>query len=182
LSKAVLWMSRNPTKVGFDVTVTEKAMDALLRPVAIKIRPQVDVSDVQIYNQQILVKAVSRLPVAPDPWQKPVEPEKAYVKRAEVLEVEEELSVEDSLIFDLIDALSEGSAKPISVVGWGLDEREKSGIDDETWLLYAASQLNFLRLKTEFVLAPKEMDEFNDRFIDVKAHPGHAQTSTGTHR
>ena len=89
LSKAVLWMSRNPTKVGFDVTVTKKAKDALLRPVAIKIRPQVDVSDVQIYNQQILVRAVSRLPVAPDPWQKPEEPAKAYVKRTEVLEVEE---------------------------------------------------------------------------------------------
>lgn len=167
LSKAVLWLTRNPTRGGFEVFVDEKVDAALLRPVAIKVRPQVDVSDAGAPVQDIYVKAIQRLKPMPDPWERKETVIRQYVLSTAVKEIEAELTIEDALMEELVDALYESDEPYLSVSQWQPEKRAMHAIDTESWLLYAAGQLHMMGMHVEFNMTERQAGVFNDVFEDV---------------
>jgi hypothetical protein len=182
LSKVVLWLARNPTRVGIDLDVPDSVNVALLRPVAIRVRTQFDVSDVQINNQQVLVNAVGRLGAPPNPWEQRTDESKLqFVVQQDMVEISEPIRDEDLLINEIVEALHLVDAQPVSVFGWQTARREALGLDHAAWLLYAASQIDLLGLRTEFCLGVRGATDFNDVFEDVIAHPPNAMRQQAAH-
>jgi len=167
LSKAVLWLIRNPTRNGFEVNVDEKVDAALLRPLAIKVRPQVDVSESGVSVQEVFVNAIQRLKPAPNPWEKKETVTPQYVLSTGVTEIVAEMTVSDVLVEELVDALYESDETFLSVAQWKPEKRAAHAIDTESWLLYAAGQLHTMGMHIEFTLAERQGGIFNDVFEDV---------------
>ncbi len=175
LSKAVLWMTRNPTRDGFELEVPESADVALMRPTVIKVRPQVDVSDVQLHNQEMLYRSVRRMPVPLDPWRPRQENEPQYVIERGQQEVEEVLPPEDELIQEIIEQLRAEGAKPISLGLWTQAHPLPPGIDMEAWFLYSANQLSLAGMLIHFtVMTERSAGLLNDVFDDVIVTPRRA--------
>lgn len=167
LSKAVLWLTRNPTRNGFEVHVDEKVDAALLRPAAIKVRPQVDVSDTGAPVQDIFVNAIRRLKPMPDPWAKKEKASPQYVLNSGATEIVAEMTVEDVLVDELVGALYRTDEPYLSVGQWQSEKRARHAIDTESWLLYAAGQLDMMGMRVEFSMVDRNRDVFNDLFEDV---------------
>lgn len=167
LSKAVLWLTRNPTRNGFEVYVDEKVDEALFQPVAIKIRPQADVSGTGDSVQEIFIKAIQRLKPMPDPWAKKELATPQYVLSTDETEIVAEMTIEDTLVDELVDALYRIDEPYLSVAQWQLEKRKKHSIDMESWLLYAAGQLDMMGMRVEFCMIERNRDVFNDVFEDV---------------
>lgn len=171
LSKIVLWLAKNPTRNGLDMEPDEAAVPAtLIRPVPIKVRPQLTVFGVAQSNQEMLEKAVSRLPPARSPWErKTIEVAPQYA-HAIVMQVEEQpVTPEDQLIEVLVEHLDSKLATEVSIVDWMRPQREALGLPDDAWLLYVANQLNLLGIRLEFVMGIRAPSDLNDNFVDVVA-------------
>lgn len=174
LSRTVLWLARNPTRNGLDVEPALDVDPALMRPRAIRVRPQLDMSNGQLGAQQVLANAVARLPVVKSPWERPSESsEPQYVKSTVMAEVEDPLAPEDEMVMSLVDALRrEPPGRPVSLAEWKSQERAAIGLDTGVWLLYAATQMHLLNIQTEFVLGTRSPLAVNDTFTDVLAYAG----------
>lgn len=171
LSRTVLWMARNPTRLGLDIEPPLDVDPALLRPRSIKVRPQVDIANAQLGAQQVLVNAAARLPAVKSPWERQQESNAPqYVKSAAMAEVVEVLAPEDELVMSLVEILrSDPRGQPVSLAEWKSSERAAMGLDTGVWLLYAATQLHLLNVHTEFVLEQRRPWDVNDSFTDVLA-------------
>lgn len=167
LSKVVLWLTRNPTRNGFEVPIDVRVDAALLQPVAIKVRPQLNVSDSSVPVQDILAKAIRRLKTMPDPWAKNETTTPQYVLRINETEIVAEMTIEDVLVDELVSALYTTEEPYLSVAQWRLEKRAKHSIDMESWLLYAAGQLDMMGMRVEFSMIDRNRDVFNDVFEDV---------------
>ena len=167
LSKAVLWLTRNPTRNGFEVHVNEKVDVALMRPVAIKVRPQADVSDTGIPVQNIFANAIRRLKSMPDPWEQKEKAAPQYVLSTGETEIVAEMTIEDVLVDELVDALYRTDEPFLSVAQWQLEKRAKHAINTESWLFYAAGQLDMMGMRVEFNMGARNRSIFNDVFDDV---------------
>lgn len=182
LSRIVLWLARNPTRNGVELEVTSAAPPVLVRPVTIKLRPQIDILNAQLQASQVLLTAASRLAPPKNPWARKEAPVNLqYVQSTEVAEIAEPLAPEDGLIADLVEAMGQDNAQATSVLHWRRAEREASGIDDEAWLLYVANQLNMLSVGAHFVMGPRQGADLNEVFVDLLAFPiGKSESETAS--
>ena len=171
LSKAVLWLTRNPTRSGIDVEPDEKVNVAMVRPVPIRVRPQVDVLDSAHHAQRIFSNSVARLPKPLDPWAPKETSPVQFVLNESAGVVDIPMEPEDELLGDLIEALRMPDITSISVLEWNAAKRREFALDDEAWLLYAASQLGLLSFPIEFKLAERSPGKFNDVFEDLIVCP-----------
>lgn len=171
LSQSVLWLTRNPTLNGMDVVVDEQAPPALLPPTPIKVRPQVDVFDRLDSTLKILTTSVSRMPKAADPWAVVEKATVERVKRTSNVVQEVFMEVEDELVSDLVSALEVEGATPISGMEWQREKRVANGIEDESWLLFLASQLALQHVDFTFTMTKRDRGALNDLYEDVVAQP-----------
>jgi hypothetical protein len=169
LSQAVLWLTRNPTKNGIEVEPTAQVSPALLRTACIRVKPQVDVSDIGLHNLEAMARIASRIGPPPDPWAPPKETPPQFVLSTQMEEINTPRSPEDALIDDLILALEHSDSPSFSVLDWQPERRQALEIDSESWLLYVASQLNLHGIPTNFQMCPRNNSDLNDVFKDLIA-------------
>lgn len=171
LSQAALWLSRNPTTDGIDLEPTTQTpsstLDALCRPASIRVRPQIDFADNSLYTEEVLERALRRLPAASHITVS----EEHGIQR--VLAINNDLAQEtmlpaDQLIADLVLYLQQHQNSALSLLAWRVDERQKEAIGDEVWVLYAANQLVlYPNIDLEYHIAPALQGYYNDALHDV---------------
>jgi len=170
-SQSVLWLTRNPTLNGLDVAVDEKCPADLCIPTPIKVRPQLDVMARPVAGIDVIAAAVARLPKVVEASAAP-EPKviQKVLRRGNSIE-EVALLPEEEMIEDLKQALLTQGHTEISGLAWQPDKRAVHGINDESWLLFLASQLALQQIPFTFSMLPREKGWTNDRYSDVVAQP-----------
>ncbi|MDO8768935.1 MAG: hypothetical protein Q7K57_09560 [Burkholderiaceae bacterium] len=78
-----------------------------------------------------------------------------------------EMTIEDVLVDELVGALYRTEEPYLSVAQWHLEKRAMHSINMESWLLYAAGQLDMMGMRVEFCMIDRNRDVFNDVFEDV---------------
>ena len=175
LSQASLWLSRNPTLDGLDIDPAidqaPDVLDALYRPIAIRVPPQTAFNDRNPHIEDALEKAVQRLPARPTA---PTSDSDHGIQRVQALTnevIEDEALVVDQLIHALVQHLYEQKTPSVSLRNWRCEQRQAEHIDDEVWVLYAANQLVLYEdIHLEFHIHPPMPAQFNDLLYDVTAH------------
>ena len=168
LSQASLWLSRHSTCDGFEVEPGQDVNLALVRPIPIKVRPQIDVADHEQQVEESLEKAVRLMP---SPRTVPRLTETREIQRVCATanrELEDAVEPADTLIMDLVQSLHATPGQPVSLVGWAPGKRTEHGIGNEAWVLYAAGQLAlYPGIRMQFQMAQRDQAVINDIFHDI---------------
>lgn len=168
LYDTVLWMERNPTRTGIELELGDDPPTSLLAPTAIRIRSHADVTVHGVEQERIIQTIANKLP-APRPVDAPKEAKiKQMVQSTSMEMVDIPMREEDVILEDLVTFLHSSERRPLEISQWQIRRREKAGIRDEAWLLYASSQLAASGINTELQLV-KAKDTFNEVFDDVMA-------------
>lgn len=170
LSNVALWLIRNPTRAGSEVSVDTKTPIELVRPEHFKVSPQVDVSEIAPSIREILAAAVRRLPKRKDPFQPEPAPEAQVVVEASMQTIEDPMTDEDRVISDLLRELRSPAASNVSLSRWRRGRTDLQSVTEEEWLLYAATQLVAAGLSVDFVKTERLPSMLNDGFHDVVAY------------
>jgi len=172
LAKTALWMTRNPTLNGFDYDPPDD-MDPLLVPLEkIQIRPQIDVLDHSPSVEAEIRSIASKLPALEDPFEsKTTEAQDHLVFATKMPVIEAKLEPIDQIVMELIRAIREPDAEPISLVQWQASKRIEHDIDCESWLLYAATQISMQKIAISYKSESRRSGVQNDVFSDVIALP-----------
>lgn len=172
LTKVTLWLAQNPMLSGIDIEVGDNMAMALLTPEPMKFKSQIDFSDNTPAVKVHLEKIMSSLPEFKDPiFTSPAAPEIRLVKRLKMRVLQEVVSPVDQMIMDLVSALRLPDAKPISVRYWQFENRIKQNIDEESWILYAATQLTMQKIDIDYHRIARDRNINNGLFDDVNALP-----------
>lgn len=167
LSRFSLWLSRNKTADGWDVAVDAKSPASLLRPDAVDVRPQPDVTDT--YNAEQMLDAAAKLPareVPPAVQDAPVV--QLVIEEDEVLH---DVQSPESLALDSLASLTKVPGEPVSLLDWKRQSTLGISLADDAWLAFAYQQLHGLGLNLEFVSAPVlDLFPVNDIFHDILLH------------
>lgn len=167
LSRFALWLMRNKTFDGWELTVDEKTNVAMFRPDGFELRPQPDVTDMEPTTREALLTAVAKMPNKPtvSPTEKDPGPQLYLEDDTEVHELVDPQQV--ALRELAIQAAS--AAEPLSLLSWKRCRAELTGVTDEAWLMFACLQLKGSGFRVEFVQL-SDLDPFpiNERFHDIE--------------
>ena len=169
LARYALWLSRNKTSDGWDVEVPETADVALFRPKAIPIRLQPHMHVPDKASQDVLLSIIAKLPPKPTPSLKEeLEPKSQLVVSDEMEESDGALQPHEVALEYLLAELAL-SPEPISLLAWRDSCPELGGVAEESWLIYASSQLQGGGYAVRF-LHEDALDPFpiNESFYDVE--------------
>lgn len=170
-----LWLTRNPTLSGMSIEPDDSVNAALLAPQALRIRPQIDLSEVISSTGPMATSVkgmLARLPSAKNPFVTPSKPSEArFLKRKGMEVVKVVIEPVDQMAADLIRAMRTKEAVPTSIRSWQSDKRRQEGLTEEAWLLYAATQLGTQGVRIDYVYRPRHPNTFNNVFTDIVAHP-----------
>lgn len=167
LSSVSLWLVRNPTRSGVEVSVDDSSPVGLFRPIGIKVSPQIDFSVTTGSVSEVMLAAVARLPKRVDPAErkKPAEPQRVLAEAMPV--VKEPLAPEDVAIMQLLQDIKAAGREGISLARWRMGRAELDSISLEEWLYYAANQLVSAGKRVVFVQSPRTEEMMNQPFHDV---------------
>lgn len=172
LAKVSLWLTKNPTRTGIDVHFDETMKPELLRPDPIKVRPHVDLNDTGTAMQTAVASIVGRLPTRTRPFEPPtVAPTVRLVTRRSMEVVQTTIAPVDEMVMDLVSALMARDAQPISIKHWQPEKREAQGLDEESWIFYASTQLSAQKVDIVHSMLPRMPGRYNALFDDVIAMP-----------
>jgi hypothetical protein len=167
LSRFALWLARNKTSDGWELSVDEKTDSALFRPERIELRPQPDVTDMEPATWDGLLQAVAKMP------------KKLAVSTAEIATGPQLILEDDAEVQEPVDpqqvALRElatravSAIEPISLLSWKRCRAELADVTDEAWLMFACLQLKGRGFRVDFIQR-MELDPFpiNERFHDIE--------------
>ena len=167
LSRFALWLARNKTSDGWELTVDEKTDVAMFRPEGLLLRPQPDVTDMEPTTREALLTAVAKMPNKPT------------VSTTEKDPGPQLLLEDDATVQELVDpqqvalrdfAIQVSSAtEPLSLLSWKHCRAELTDVTDEAWLMFACLQLKGSGFRVEFVQL-SDLDPFpiNERFYDIE--------------
>ena len=167
LGKTALWLTQNKTSSGFDIELADWPI-ALLRPERVRVNWHVDVRDNDPVVLDTMVDAIDRLP-------SPIE-SSASEKAAQEVQVVRHVDTQalhilsdpvDEMIEQLGDSIYSGESSKVSLLHWKNSHRELDDVTDEEWMLYAASQLVYQGLQTNFQMVERGAGVHNDLFEDV---------------
>ena len=166
LSRFALWLARNKTSDGWELSVDEKTEIALFRPEGLELRPQPDVTDTEPAAREGMLAAAAKMPNKPTVSTSEVDPGPQLLLEDDS-EVQEILDPQQVALREL--AIQAASATgPLSLLSWKRCRDELSDVSDEAWLMFACLQLKGGGFRVEFVQL-FELDPFpiNERFHDI---------------
>lgn len=169
LSRGALWLGQNRTRQGFEFPV-EVFPDPLLRPIAIRVLPQLDAGDTDPLVVDDLAAAVARLParkLAGDAS------EQAPKLQMVISDVESTFAAmqrpEEVMLEALLAELQAPAAtlRTVSLLEWKVSRHELDEYSPEEWLLYASGQLSASGFSVVMQqVPPTEAIPINRRFND----------------
>lgn len=175
LGKVTLWLARNRLSEGFDIAPGTPIPLALIQPGKHKLQWSLDPRNQQLDMQDRLAGAVARLPPRPSPTETGPKNAPTALLYTEQQEVPAHRHPADELIDTLLDHLNaqaeHGNHAAISLMRWKRESAMDEAIDDETWVIYACSQLASMSCIIDYHYTEREQDIFNDLFIDADVSP-----------
>lgn len=171
LSRYSLWLGRHRMSPGWDIDVSASSPLALFEPLRLPFKPQPDVSDDDQVIVEGLLRAVARMPAQELKPRVPVEEEpQLLISDEDDVVTEEPDPVREAILKLSLEA--HRSEQPISLLSWKTSHPELEVIGDETWLLYAGTQLRSIGLQMNYC-QPRVLDTFeiNDTFYDIEILP-----------
>jgi hypothetical protein len=167
LSRFALWLARNKTSEGWDLSVDEHSNVALFRPERFDIRPQPDVSDMDPAAREGLLAAVSKIPAQPKVRPAAADPGQQLLVEDDT-DVEQLVDPQQVALQDLL-ALTASACDPVSLLTWKRERQDIAHVSDEAWLMFACLQLKGSGLHVEFVQwGDLEVFPINERFHDIR--------------
>ena len=167
LSRFALWLMRNKTFDGWELTVDEKTDVAMFRPDGFELRPQPDVTDMEPTTREALLTAVAKMPNKPTVSPTEKDPGPQFYSEDDT-EVHELVDPQQVALREL--AIQAASAtEPLSLLSWKRCRAELTDVTDEAWLMFACLQLKGSGFRVEFVQL-SDLDPFpiNERFHDIE--------------
>lgn len=170
LSLMALWLTKNPTLNGLDVEVDDKTDPAVYAPAKFAFKPRFDFFDNTPAVENPLRTIMSRLPAKVERVQPSTEPVvRLYKGPTKVIETA--LTPTELMVADLVKALKQPGAEPISIKGWQPNKRQEQGLDEGAWIMYASAQLASRRIKFSIEKMPRQKSLGNRVFTDIIALP-----------
>jgi hypothetical protein len=171
LARYALWLSRNKTSDGWDVEVPETTDVALFRPRAFPIRLQPHVHAPDKASQDALLAVIAKLPPKSIPSIKEelkITPQ--LVVADEMEESDEALQPHEEALEFLLAQLAL-TPEAISLLAWKDSCPGLTSVSEESWLIYASSQLQGGGYAVRF-LHEDTLDPFpiNESFYDVEVN------------
>jgi hypothetical protein len=167
LSRFALWLTRNKTSDGWELTVDEKTDVAMFRPEGHELRPQPDVTDMEPVTREALLAAVAKMPSKPTVSTAPKDPGPQLLLEDET-DVQELVDTQQVALRELVIQVALAT-EPLSLLSWKQSRAELTDVTDEAWLMFACLQLKGSGFRVDFVQL-FELDPFpiNERFHDIE--------------
>ena len=169
LSRFALWLARNRTSDGWEVTVEETADPALVRPEPFPLRPQPDVTDTYPEVRDGLLAAFAKMPKAVGAKPAEADPGPQLLQEDEAEELQEVQEPHQAALHDLVAEVL-ATSEPISLLRWKTGRPELADMPDEAWLMYSCLQLRGSGFPVDFIHDDAELEPFpiNEQFQDIE--------------